>query len=78
MKLTDNKRPLPGKFRLILAILLVIPIGMIIYAFFRPVQDYSNSLLNCAYALIALPILILNLWAWGSPRIIKAIFNLHD
>lgn len=64
------------KIRIILAILLIIPIGMIIYALFHPVQDYSNSLMNYAYALIGIPILILNLWAWDAPHIIKTIFAL--
>lgn len=64
------------KFRIFLAILLIIPIGMIIYAFFHPVQDYSNSLMNYAYALIGIPILVLNLWAWDAPHIITTIFGL--
>ena len=49
---------------------------MIIFAFFHPVQDYSNSLMNYAYALIGIPILVLNIWAWDAPHIIKTIFGL--
>lgn len=64
------------KIRILLAILLVIPIGMIIFAFFHPVQDYSNSLMNYAYALIGIPILILNLWTWDAPHIIEKLFGL--
>ena len=62
-------------FRIVLAILAIIPVALLTDAIFLHPTNYGeNSLGELAFLVFGVPILIFNLWAWGYPRIIEIYF----
>ena len=62
-------------FRTILGILAIIPLALLTDALLLHPTNYGeNSLGELAFLWFGVPILILNLWAWGYPRIIEFYF----
>lgn len=53
---------------LVLRILLVIPIGLMIWHLFWP--DDMSEWVNLV---IGLPILIVNMWAWQAPELLREL-----
>jgi hypothetical protein len=63
-------------FRIILGILAILPIGLIIASIADPKLTMHNPSIEWIFLLIGIPILVLNLWAWDAPEVIKKMFNL--
>ena len=62
-------------FRLILGMLALIPLALLTYAILLHPDSYGeNSAGELIYLACGIPILILNLWAWGYPRLIELLF----
>jgi hypothetical protein len=62
-------------FRLILGILALIPLALLTDAILLHPDSYGeNSAGELIYLACGVPILILNLWAWGYPRLIEVLF----
>jgi hypothetical protein len=62
-------------FRIALAILAIIPIALLTDAIILHPANYGeNSLGELVFLVFGIPILILNLWAWGYSRIIEVYF----
>ncbi len=58
--------------RIVLAILAIIPLGLLVYHFISPQAGYGgDSLEELAYIVIGIPILVCNYWAWYCPSMIK-------
>jgi len=53
---------------IVLRIMLVIPIGLMIWHLFWP--DEMSELINLV---IGLPILIVNMWAWQAPELLREL-----
>lgn len=51
---------------IILRIMLVIPIGLMIWHLFWP-----NDMSELNFLVIGLPILIVNIWAWQEPDLLR-------
>lgn len=58
--------------------LLIIPFGMFIYVFIHPDWQWESPGLEYLFALIGLPILIINFIAWLYPEMIEAYFPVKD
>ncbi|MCG2787633.1 MAG: hypothetical protein L6461_21310 [Anaerolineae bacterium] len=52
----------------VLRIMLVIPIGLMVWDLFWP--DDMSELINLV---IGLPILIVNMWAWQAPELLREL-----
>jgi hypothetical protein len=53
----------------------IIPLVLLVDAIFiHPITDDPNSLRELIYLSPGVPILVMNLWAWGYPRIIEIYF----
>jgi hypothetical protein len=39
-----------------------------------PVMNDQYALLECLFPAIGIPILIINMWAWGAPELIEGLF----
>ena len=46
--------------------------------FFHPVNYEEDSLGLLVYLAVGIPILILNMWAWGAPESLKTYFSKKD
>ena len=64
--------------RKILMPLLLIPLGAFIYMSIRPEWQWENPALETLFALVGIPIVIINFFAWFYPEIIKAYFPVKD
>ena len=64
--------------RKILMPLLVIPLGVFIYVFTHPDWQWESPGLESLFAVIGIPILIINFMAWFYPEIIKAYFPVKE
>jgi hypothetical protein len=62
----------------ILLPLLIIPFGMFMYVFTHPDWPWENPGLENLFAVIGIPILIINFIAWFHPQIITAYFPLKE
>jgi hypothetical protein len=62
-------------FRIMLGILAIIPLFLLVDQIVFQADYYrDDSLKQIAFLVLGIPILILNLWAWGYPSIIEAYF----
>jgi hypothetical protein len=62
-------------FRIILAILALIPLALLTDAILLHPANYGeNSLGELAFLCLGIPILVLNLWAWVHPSIVEFYF----
>ena len=58
--------------RIVLAILAIIPIGLLVYYFIFPHAGYSgDSIEELAYTVFGVPMLVFNFWAWYYPEMIE-------
>src|SRR5512138_518671 len=64
--------------RKILMPLLVIPLGMFIYVFIHPDLQWESGGLESLFAVIGIPILVINFIAWFYPEILKAYFPIKE
>lgn len=64
--------------RKILMPLLAIPLGMFLYVFTHPDWLGEHAGLESLFALIGIPVLIINFIAWFYPEIIKAYFPVRE
>ncbi|RJP53326.1 MAG: hypothetical protein C4583_04935 [Anaerolineaceae bacterium] len=62
-------------FRLITGILAIIPLALFIASIADPKFTMRNPAAEWLFILVGTPILVLNLWAWDAPHIIKTIFR---
>jgi hypothetical protein len=65
-------------FRIILGILAIIPIGLMVASIADPKMTAQNSNMEMIFLLVGVPILVLNLWAWDAPQIIKKLFGVKE
>jgi hypothetical protein len=63
-------------FRIILGILAIIPVSFIVVAIADPKLVRHNPSLEWEFLLIGVPILVLNLWAWDAPGMVKKMFGM--
>lgn len=62
-------------FRIVVGILAIIPVGMLVDAwFFHPANYGLGSLGELVFPAIGVPILTLNMWSWAHPEIIEFYF----
>ena len=62
-------------FRIVLGILAIIPFALLAdLIFFHPTNYDEDSLQTLVYLVIGVPILILNIWAWGASNAIEYYF----
>ncbi|MFZ5856734.1 MAG: hypothetical protein ACOYZ6_07885 [Chloroflexota bacterium] len=61
--------------RPILGFFTIIPLALIIASIADPKFASHNTAAEWAFILVGIPILVLNLWAWDAPHIIKSIFG---
>jgi len=63
-------------FRIVLGILAIIPVALVVDHIFITSDYYGEeSLKEMIYMVIGIPILVLNLWAWGYLPIIQYYFR---
>ena len=61
-------------FRIVLAILAIIPIFLLVDTVSQPATYGEVTLGELAYLFLGTPISILNLWAWIEPEMIEQYF----
>ena len=62
-------------FRIVLGILAIIPLALLADTFlFHITEQVRDSLEILIYLVLGIPVLILNIWAWGYPEIIEFYF----
>lgn len=62
--------------RFVLTILVVVPIALLISHLIFERDFYGgDSILEMAYLILGVPILVFNLWAWHHPEIIEFLFG---
>jgi hypothetical protein len=67
----DKKRHRKNS-RIVLAVLAIIPIGLLVYNLIFLRTDYGgDSIQEMAFLWSGIPILVLNFWAWAHPEIIE-------
>ena len=68
-----NKMRRKKNIRIVLAILAIIPIGLLVYNFIFPDAGYSgDSIEELAFTVFGIPILVFNYWAWYYPEMIES------
>jgi hypothetical protein len=66
-------------FRIVLGILAIIPMVLLVnHIFFQADYYREDSIQQLVFMVLGVPILILNLWAWIQPEIIKAFSGRKD
>src|SRR5512143_2888288 len=58
--------------RKILMPLMIVPLGMFIYVFTHPDWQWDSPGLDSLFAVISIPIIVINFLAWFYPEIIRA------
>jgi len=62
-------------FRIIAGILAIIPLGLLVFHLIYERSTYDpNSIVEMAYLVFGVPILIINFWAWFHPEVIEFYF----
>jgi hypothetical protein len=62
--------------KIILTVLLVIPIGLMIYIIaFNPITYERNSLRELTFLVVGLPILMANFFVWFTPDLVQSYFS---
>jgi len=59
-------------FRIVVAILAIVPLALLIDLFFFQLVDYEIG--ELLYLIVGVPILTLNYWAWFEPVVIELYF----
>lgn len=65
-------------FRIVLGTLAIFPVAIIIASIMDAKLLMRHPEVEWAYLLVGIPILVLNLWAWDAPEIIKKVFGVKD
>lgn len=64
--------------KIVLGILAIIPIALIIASIAEPKFIMHNPAAEWLFILVGIPILVLNLWAWDAPHIIKSMLGIKE
>ncbi len=64
--------------RRILTFLLIIPLGMIVYAYLFPDWQWDHPDLELSFLIIGVPIVVLNFFLWFHPEFFRPYFHVYE